>query len=72
MTDSRREVLQLLGEASSLYPEMRLGQLLTWFASAALGPKVESIYDAEDDELIAAIQKHLSSTMARQRETAAS
>lgn len=60
MSDERRRLLALLGEASERYPDMRIGQLLTWFASAARGPTAESVYTAEDDELIAAIAGHLS------------
>ena len=55
-----------------MYPEMRIGQLLTWFASAARGPKPESIYDAEDDELIAVMRAHVAQKHVEQNATAAS
>ena len=67
MIQTRAELLRLLAEVGSLYPEMRIGQILSWFAGAARGPRVESVYDAEDDELIAAINEHLSSPRARAR-----
>ena len=48
-----------LAELSALYPEMRIGQILNWFAGAARGQRPESIYDAEDAELIQAMRAHL-------------
>src|ERR1043166_5516092 len=59
MTDERRQVIEMLGELSDLYPVMRLGQILTWFAGAARGPRPESIYDAEDAELFQVMRAHL-------------
>ncbi len=59
MTTERREVLELLVELSDAYPEIRLGQILGWFAGAARGPRPESIYDAEDAELISVMRAHL-------------
>jgi hypothetical protein len=63
MNSQRRELLDLLAVLSDQYPEMRLGQVLTWFAGAARGQRVESIYDAEDEELIAAMRNHLAKKM---------
>lgn len=59
MTTERRQVLELLSELSDLYPDMRLGQFLTWFACAARGQAVEAIYDAEDNELLAVMKSHV-------------
>ena len=59
MTPERHRVLDLLAELSEFYPDMRMGQFLTWFASAARGENVESIYDVEDDELVAVMKAHL-------------
>lgn len=59
MTPERRRVLDLFAELSELYPDMRMGQFLTWFACAARGQNVEAIYDAEDAELIGVMQTHL-------------
>jgi hypothetical protein len=67
MNSERREVLDLLAELSTMYPEMRLGQFLTWFAGAARGQRAESIYDAEDSELIAAMRAHLSKRLAEHK-----
>jgi hypothetical protein len=59
MTSERRQVLELIGELSSLYPEMRIGQILTWFAGIAREAKAESIWDVEDAELIPLMRDHL-------------
>jgi hypothetical protein len=52
MTPERQQVLQLLGELSTLHPDMRMGQWLLMFAYQARGTKPESIYDVEDEELV--------------------
>lgn len=52
MTPERRQVIDLLAELSELNPDMRMGQWLTLFATLARGLQLESIYDAEDEELI--------------------
>ena len=67
MTADRRQVLALFAELSDVFPDMRMGQWLTALASSARGPKVESIYDVEDDELIPVMRAYL----ARRRADAA-
>jgi hypothetical protein len=59
MTPTRKEALELLGELSAAWPDMRLGQLLTSLATAARGPQVESIWDLEDEELIHVARRQL-------------
>lgn len=59
MTLEREKVLALWAEVSTLYPDMRMGQLLTWFAGAARGATAESLYDVEDVELIAVMDDYL-------------
>ena len=59
MTPERREVLEILAELSTMYPEMRMGQWMTAFASAARGSKVEAIYDVEDEELLPVMRSFL-------------
>jgi hypothetical protein len=59
MTDERRQVLEILGELSSLHPDMRMGQWLLMFAYTARGTKPESIYDVEDEELIPVMRAFL-------------
>jgi hypothetical protein len=65
MTESRKELLLLLADVSNRYPEMRFGQVLSWFATAARGSTLEAKYDAEDEELISAIRDHLGNPLAR-------
>ncbi len=67
MTEARKELLLLLADVSNRYPEMRLGQVLSWFATAARGSTLEAIYDAEDEELISAMRDHLGNPLARTR-----
>ena len=54
MKTPREELLQALRELSELFPEWRFGQLVANVATAARGPQVESIWDSEDEELLAA------------------
>ena len=59
MTSPRRELLELIGTLSEKYPEMRLGQLVSNFASLAEAGKPEAVYDVEDEAFIAGIRQHL-------------
>jgi hypothetical protein len=68
MTDSRRDLLQVLAQISELDPHVRLGQLLTNLATMARGPKPESVWDGEDEELLAAGERLLERL--RERQTA--
>jgi len=51
---SRREILEQLGRLSELAPEMRLGQLIANLATMAEGPWDETLWDLEDEKLLAA------------------
>jgi len=59
MNPTRRELLELIRVLSEKYPEMRLGQLVSNFASLVEGGKPEAVYDVEDEAFIAGIRKHL-------------
>ncbi len=61
----RQEVLQALAEISEFAPEVRLGQLIANLSYLARGLSNESIWDMEDDELLAAARKHLVEWRAR-------
>ncbi len=61
----RQEVLQAPTEISELAPEVRLGQLIANLSYLARGLSNESIWDMEDDELLAAARKHLEEWRAR-------
>ena len=59
MTSARQELLRLIAELSDADPDLRLGQLLTNMATQARGPHPESVWDCEDDELVAAADRLL-------------
>jgi len=59
MTESRQDLLRLMAELSELAPELRPGQMIANLATLARGPEVESIWDAEDEELAAAARRLL-------------
>ena len=55
----RPDLLCALGELSAAFPEWRLGQMIANLAVVARGATTESIWDVEDDELLAAIHHQL-------------
>jgi hypothetical protein len=59
MSAVRQDVLQILAELSEVAPEVRLGQLIVNLSYLARGLSNESIWDMEDDELLAAARRHL-------------
>lgn len=59
-SESRAELIGLLTELSESAPDLRMGQLVANLATLALGPQVESIWDAEDVDLIRAARRLLS------------
>jgi hypothetical protein len=66
MNAAREELLRLLAELSDVDPELRLGQLIANLATLAQGAKSEAIWDAEDEELLAAARRLLGHYHARQ------
>lgn len=61
MTDVelKQDVLRVLSELVEHCPEVRFGQLIANLACIARGPTPESVWDMEDDELLAAAKSHL-------------
>ena len=55
----RQEVLDVLAELSELVPEVRFGRLIVNLSYLARGLANESIWDMEDEELLAVARKHL-------------
>ena len=55
----RQELLRVLAELSEVCPEVRLGQLIANLSYLARKLSDESIWDVEDEELLAAARKHL-------------
>jgi len=66
MKTSREELLDVVAELSELFPDWRFGQLVANIATAARGPQIESIWDSEDDELLAAARRLLERNRGRQ------
>lgn len=60
MTSSvRQELLAVLSELSAVCPEMRFGQLVANLSTLARGLSAESLWDAEDEELLTAARQQL-------------
>ena len=59
MTPIRQELLSILAELSAACPEMRFGQLIANLSTLAKGLSSEDLWDAEDEELLAAAKKQL-------------
>ena len=55
----RQQVLASLEELSAAYPDWRFDQMIANLALVARGPENESIWDMEDEELLAAIRWQL-------------
>ena len=62
----RKEVLSVLAELSEAAPEIRLGQLITNLSYLARGLSTESIWEMEDEELLAAARDHLKQWQSKQ------
>jgi hypothetical protein len=56
---TRSELLTVLAELSDACPEMRFGQLIANLSTLAKGLTAEGLWDAEDEELLAAAKKQL-------------
>jgi hypothetical protein len=69
-TSIRTEFLAALAELGELAPELRFGQMVANVATLALGAKVESVWDAVDDELLAAARRLLERYRQRKEQVA--
>jgi hypothetical protein len=58
--NARQELLRVLNELASRFPEVRIGQLVANLSYAAKGPTESAVWDVEDEELLAAAKDHLS------------
>ena len=54
MKTERKELLDVLAELSEMYPDMRLGPLVTNVAQWAKGPVASAAWDATDQKMIMA------------------
>ena len=69
MNHNRYEALRALTELSELYPDVRLGQLVANLSYAARGLSNQSVWDMEDEELIAAANSMLADQRAHSAAT---
>jgi hypothetical protein len=63
--EQQKELLRALDELHDALPDMRFGQLVSNLATLARGPEPESVWDVEDEELLAAAREQLRSLRAR-------
>jgi len=54
---TRREILDRLARLSELAPDMRFGQLIANLATLAEGPWDETLWNLEDEKLLAAARQ---------------
>lgn len=60
ISETRRELLSALEALSEDQPQVRFGQLIANLSYLAREPSVEAIWDAEDEEMLAAAREMLS------------
>lgn len=59
ISETRRQLLEALAGISRIDPEFRFGQLVANLSYVAVGATHEAVWDAEDDQLLAAAREHL-------------
>lgn len=67
--DARQEALAVLAELAALAPEVRLGQMMAHLGFLGQDQVESSLWDIEDDELLAVLHRHRSELLARQQPT---
>jgi hypothetical protein len=63
----RQDILRQLERLSELAPDIRFGQLIANLAFLAAGPWDQTLWDLEDDQLLAAIRQHVADLSSRQQ-----
>ena len=63
--NARQEALSVLSEFAELAPEIRLGQLMAHIGFLGEDQVERSLWDVEDDELLAVHLRHRSELLAR-------
>ena len=64
---TRAEILKKLENISELAPDVRFGQLIANLAFLAAGPWDQTLWDLEDEQLLAAIHQHLADLRNREQ-----
>ncbi len=70
-TDPRREIIELLGELCELSPDVRVGQLLAHLGFLGEDQTGRSLWDIDDEQLLAIIYHHRAELLARQTASSA-
>jgi hypothetical protein len=65
----RQEALDVLAEIAALAPEVRLGQLMAHLGFLSEDQVERSLWDIEDDQLLAVLDRHRGELLARQQIT---
>jgi hypothetical protein len=63
----RQEALAVLTELAALAPDVRLGQLMAQLGFLGVDQVERSLWDIEDHDLLAVLQRHRAELMARQQ-----
>jgi hypothetical protein len=67
--NARQEALAVLAELAALAPEVRLGQFMSHLGFLGEDQVERSLWDIEDDELLAVLQRHRTELLARRPAT---
>jgi len=65
-TDPRREIVELLGEMCELSPDVRVGQLLAHLGFLGEDETGRTLWDLDDEQLLAVLYRHRAELLARQ------
>ena len=68
-TDARQEAFTVLAELAALAPDVRLGQLMAHLGFLGEDQVERSLWDMEDDELVAVMYRHRAELLARLEST---
>ena len=69
-TSLRQDILRKLERISDLAPDLRFGQLVANVANLSAGPWDETLWDLEDEQLMAGIDQLLADLQRRQQSVA--
>ena len=67
--DVRQEALAVLVELAALAPDVRLGQLMAHLGFLSEDQSERSLWDIEDEELLAVLRRHHAELLGRQQTT---
>jgi hypothetical protein len=71
ITGTKREILELLGEIASMAPEIRIGQLLAHLGFLGEDQTAKTLWDIEDEQLLAVLHQHRLELAERKSQSAA-